>query len=132
MLWGRKLNLPAVDAHGILGFMLNADAAGPLGYVMHFGLGAVFAIGYAFVFEWVGSNVLLLGAALGVVHWLLVGWMFALAPLAHAGMKAGTVEVTGPYMLTSLGPGGFVAGLIGHVLFGLTVAVVYGMWTGLL
>ena len=130
MLWGRKLNLPAVDAHGILEHMRSADHAGSLGYVMHFLLGAVFAIGYALVFVMVPINILLMGAVLGALHWLIVGWMFALAPLAHAGMQAGTIEETGAYMLKSLGITGFFAGLVGHVVFGLVVGLVYGLIVG--
>ena len=127
MLGGKKLHLPAVDAHGILGFMQHADHAGSLGYIMHFALGALFGIGYAVVFALIPGNILWLGAIVGVVHWLLVGWMFAFAPLAHAGMKAGLVEETGPYMLKSLGMVGFMAGLVGHVVFGIVVALVYGL-----
>ena len=127
MLWGRKLHLPAVDAHGILGHMRSANQTSSLGYVMHFLLGAVFAIGYAFVFVTIPVNILLMGAVLGVVHWLIVGWMFAFAPLAHAGMQAGTIEETGAYMLKSLGITGFFAGLVGHVVFGLVVGLVYGL-----
>jgi hypothetical protein len=56
--------------------------------------------------------------------------MFALAPIAHAGMKTGTVAVTGPYMLKSLGIPGFLAGLIGHIAFGITVGLVYGLLAG--
>ena len=92
MLYGRKLNLPALDAHGILGYMQSADSASRLGYIMHLALGVVFAIGYALVFAFFPAHMILLGGVLGIVHWLLVGWMLALAPIAHAGMKAGTVE----------------------------------------
>ncbi|NJN54064.1 MAG: hypothetical protein HC804_04490 [Anaerolineae bacterium] len=94
---------------------------------MHFVLGAVFAVGYALVFTIVASNLLLWGALLGVVHWLIVGWMFAFAPIAHAGMQAGTVQETGAYMLKSLGMVGFMAGLMGHIAFGVTVTLVYGL-----
>ncbi len=125
MLGGRQLNLPAVDAHGILGYMQNADKASGLGYLIHFALGALFAVGYAIAFALIPINITLLGAVLGIVHWLLVGWMFAFAPVAHAGMKAGTVEETGPYMLKSLGIPGFLAGTVGHIAFGITVAFVY-------
>ena len=130
MLVGKQLHLPAVDAHGILGYAGNSDRAGSLGYVMHFVLGAVFAIGYALVFSIIPGNILILGAILGVIHWLIVGWMFALAPQLHAGMKAGTVEITGPYMLQSLGFTGFIAGMVGHIIFGVTVALVYGLIIG--
>jgi uncharacterized membrane protein YagU involved in acid resistance len=118
MLAGRRLNLPA------------PDRAGSLGYIAHFVLGALFALGYAVVYSLVPGNIVALGALLGVVHWLAVGWMFALAPMAHAGMKAGRVQETGPYMLRSLGMSGFVAGLLGHIAFGIVVGLVYGLMSG--
>ncbi len=127
MLLGKQLNLPAVDAHGILGYLRSADRASSLGYIIHFGLGVVFALGYIVFFARIPANVLLLGALLGAAHWLAVGWMFAFAPLGHAGMRAGTIQAPGPYMLRSLGVPGFVAGLLGHVVFGLTVGFVYSM-----
>lgn len=126
MFGAKKLHLPAVDVHGILGFVQNANQASSLGYIMHFVLGAVFAMGYAFVFTAVLGNILLWGAVLGMIHWLLVGWIFAFAPVAHAGMKAGLIAETGPYMLTSLGVVGFLAGMAGHIVFGVVVALVYG------
>jgi hypothetical protein len=90
MLGGKKLHLPAVDAHGILGFVRRAERVGSLGYIMHFALGAVFAVGYALAFVTFPGNILLLGVGLGIIHWLAVGWMFAFAPKVHAGMQAGT------------------------------------------
>lgn len=125
MLMGKRLNLPAVDAHGILGYMQRADRATALGYVMHWILGGAFAVGYAWAFGQVAVDPFVVGAVLGVVHWAVVGWMFAFAPLAHAGMKAGTVAPTGPYMLGSLGAAGLIAGTVGHVVFGLVVTWVY-------
>lgn len=129
MLFGKRLGLPAIDAQGILGYMIYADRSSPVGYIMHLILGAVFAIGYALVFRAVPGHLLLLGAGLGIIHWLLVGWMFAFAPLAHAGMKAGTVKETGAYMLKSLGMIGFIAGMVGHIVFGVAVALTYA-WLG--
>lgn len=125
MLGARRLDLPAVDAHGILGYLQHADRASSLGYIAHFALGAALAIGYALAFAVLPGPILALGAGLGVIHWLVVGWMFAFAPLAHAGMKAGTIQPTGPYMLHSLGLPGFLAGLAGHIVFGVVVAGVY-------
>jgi hypothetical protein len=125
MLFGKQLHLPAIDAHGILGYMQRSDRATALGYILHWVNGIVFAIGYAIVFRLIGANVIVLGIILGTIHWLVVGWMFAFAPLAHAGMKAGTVEETGAYMLKSLGIVGFIAGLVGHIVFGITVALIY-------
>jgi uncharacterized membrane protein YagU involved in acid resistance len=129
MLIGKKLGLPAVDAHGILGFVQKSDQANSLGYFMHWIMGIVFALGYALVFRFVPGSPILLGVILGIIHWLVVGWMFAFAPLVHAGMKAGTVEETGAYMLKSLGMKGFIAGMVGHIIFGLAVVSTYA-WLG--
>lgn len=125
MLIGKRMGLPTVDAHGILGFVLSAERANPIGYIAHWLMGVIFAIGYALVFRAVPGNPFVLGTLLGIVHWLIVGWMFGFAPLVHAGMKAGTVPVVGPYMLKSLGFTGFIAGMVGHIVFGLTVTAVY-------
>jgi hypothetical protein len=125
MLFGKQLKLPAVDAHGILGFMLSATKASPVGYIMHFVLGIFFAIAYAVGFQQLPYNIIALGIGFGIIHWLVVGWMFGLAPLAHAGMKAGTVPETGAYMLKSLGFLGFIAGMVGHIVFGIVVALSY-------
>lgn len=132
MLYGRKLNLPAVDAHGILGFILDANQANPLGYVMHWIMGAIFAIPYAIVYQTVSGNIIILSIGLGIIHWLIVGWMFNFAPLIHAGMKAGTIEPTGAYMLKSLGVVGFIAGTVGHIAFGITVGLTYLLLGGTL
>ena len=129
MLVGKQLKLPAVDAHGILGYVQYADRPTALGYVMHWMMGAVFAVGYALAFLFIPGDVFLLSVVLGVVHWLIVGWMFAFAPRVHAGMKAGTVDKTGPYMWQSLGVFGFIAGMLGHIVFGGVVALIY-MWLG--
>jgi hypothetical protein len=76
------------------------------------------------------GNILILGAVLGIIHWLAVGWMFAFAPFVHADMRAGIIQETGPYMLKSLGTTGFIAGTVGHVVFGMTVGLVYGLIAG--
>lgn len=130
MLFGRQLKLPAIDAHGILGYMLSTEKASPVGYIMHFVLGVIFAFVYAFVFQTIPSNLIMMGAFLGIIHWILVGWAFAFAPIAHAGMKAGTVPETGAYMLKSLGFVGFIAGMVGHIVFGLVVALTYLLMGG--
>lgn len=129
MLMGKQMNIPAVDAHGILGYMQNSERATASGYILHWINGIIFAIGYAIVFRIMPGNALILGILLGTIHWIVVGWMFAFAPLAHAGMKAGTVEEPGAYMLKSMGFPGFIAGMVGHIVFGLVVTLTY-LWLG--
>jgi uncharacterized membrane protein YagU involved in acid resistance len=123
MLGGKQIGLPAIDVHGLLGYIMQPDRRGTVGYVLHWVLGAIFAIPYIILFRAIPDNVLLLGALLGAIHWLLVGGGFAFAPLMHAGMKAGTVKEPGAYMLKSLGIIGFIGGLVGHIVFGITVAL---------
>jgi uncharacterized membrane protein YagU involved in acid resistance len=94
---------------------------------MHWVLGACFAILYVILFKIIPGSPLLLGAAFGTVHWLLVGGMFAFAPMIHAGMRAGTVKKAGAYMTKSLGMMGFFGGLIGHIVFGVTIGLIYSL-----
>jgi hypothetical protein len=125
MLIGRMMKLPAVDAHGILGYMLYSDRPSPVGYVIHWVMGIILAFGYVIGFRIIAGDIIILGVIFGIIHWIAVGWMFAFAPIVHAGMKAGTVQPTGAYMLKSLGFLGFIAGMIGHIVFGIVVALIY-------
>lgn len=130
MLAGKQLGLPAIDVHSLLGYVTRADRRTSVGYIGHWALGALFAIGYIMVFRAIAGNLLVAGALLGIVHWLLVGGMFAFAPSFHAGMRAGTVKAAGPYMLNALGVIGFFGGMMGHIVFGVTVALIYGLLRG--
>lgn len=51
-------------------------------------------------------------------------------PVMHAGMRSGEVAAPGFYMLRAGGALSFIGGLMGHVIFGLVVALVYGLLTG--
>jgi uncharacterized membrane protein YagU involved in acid resistance len=129
MLVIQRLGLPAIDVHGLLGYITREDRRSSLGYISHWVLGVIFAIPYIWLFRVSLGNVVLLGAVLGIAHWMLVGGMFAFAPMIHAGMKAGTVKVPGAYMAKSMGLLGFIGGMIGHIVFGVTVALIY-LWLG--
>jgi hypothetical protein len=61
-----------------------------------------------------------------LLHWLIVGLMLGAAPVMHAGIRTGAVEAPGVYMTSDGGAMAFMGGLIGHVIFGLVVALVYG------
>jgi hypothetical protein len=125
MLVGKQLRLPAIDVRGLLGYITHPDRPNSFGYIVHWALGAAFAIVYARLFRVISGDIRVLGAVFGIVHWLMVGWIFAFVPKIHAGMKAGLVKESGPYMLKALGMIGFVGGMVGHVVFGVTVALVY-------
>lgn len=49
-------------------------------------------------------------------------------PAMHAGVKAGTVEGPGVFMLNTGGRMAFMGGLIGHLVFSLVVVLVYGLF----
>ncbi len=53
--------------------------------------------------------------------------MFALIPMMHAGIKSGEVEKPGLWMTNQGGMMAFVGGLMGHMVFGIVVALVYGL-----
>lgn len=49
-------------------------------------------------------------------------------PMMHAGIKAGTVQAPRVYMISNGGIMAFMGGLIGHAIYGLVVALVYGFF----
>src|SRR5215813_8445704 len=75
MLGGKLVGLPAIDVNGILGYVAQPDRRTALGYLMHWVLGAGFAIPYVILLKLIPGNPALLGAAFGTVHWLLLGGM---------------------------------------------------------
>ncbi len=130
MLMVGKTGMPAIDVHGLLGYVTQVDRPNSVGYIFHWVFGAVSAIVYALLFQVVPGNILILGAVFGFVHWLIIGGVFAFVPKVHAGMKAGQVQESGAYMLKALGIMGFIGGAMGHVVFGVTVGLVYGLIIG--
>ena len=50
-------------------------------------------------------------------------------PIMHAGIKAGTVKAPGILML-NVGVMGLMGRLIGPIIYGLVVALVYGLFLG--
>lgn len=51
-------------------------------------------------------------------------------PTMHAGIRAGTVQAPGVYMLKNDGLMAFMGGVIGHVVYGIVVAIVYSAVAG--
>jgi hypothetical protein len=123
------MGMPKMDIPGMLGSMFGAPGSKPMGFVMHFMMGVVFAIIYAFLFSVIaGPSLIVLGLIFGAVHWLIVGVMMAVIPMMHAGMRSGDVPAPGMYMMKSGGMMSFIGGLMGHLLFGVIVAVVYKLF----
>lgn len=124
-----KMGMPEMDMVGMLGAMFSPEGNRTMGLAIHLMMGIVFAIIYALLWNaGVGTVGLLWGALFGVGHWLVAGAMMGGMPMMHAGIKAGTVEAPGIFMLQNGGVMAFMGGLIGHVIFGLVVALVYGLF----
>lgn len=129
MMMAPQMGMPKMDIVGMLGSMLSPDRNRALGMALHFMMGIVFAIVYALLWSaGIGAVTLLWGVIFGAVHWLIAGAMMAGVSTMHAGVKAGVVEAPGIYMTNNGGIMAFVGGLIGHVVFGLAVALVYGLF----
>ena len=121
------MGMPKMDIVGMLGSMFSKAGNRTLGWIMHFMMGTIFAIIYAALWSaGVGSVSVGSGALFGAVHWLIAGLMMGGVSMMHAGIKAGTVKAPGVYMMSDGGMMAFVGGLIGHVVYGVVVALVYG------
>ncbi len=128
-----KMGMPKMDVVGMMGSMFDKNGNKNMGLAMHFMMGVVFAIIYALAWNagiGGGSTVgglILTGAIFGAVHWLIAGLMMGGMGMMHAGVKAGTVDAPGMYMMNNGGMMSFMGGLMGHVVFGIVVALVYGL-----
>ncbi|MEA3440096.1 MAG: hypothetical protein U9R58_07420 [Chloroflexota bacterium] len=121
-----RMGMPKMDIVGMLGTMFNKEGNQMLGWIMHLMMGIVFALIYAALWTTgIGAPTALWGLIFGAVHWLVSGLMMGAVPMMHAGIKAGIVEAPGVYMWNTGGIMSFMGGLIGHMLFGLIVALVY-------
>ncbi len=97
------------------------------GWLLHFAIGTAWALMYVGVWH-MGlrpSDFYLYGLIAGTVHWLIAGSILAAAPAVHAGIRSGTLPEPGVYLTGIMGPWGFLAGLAGHILFGVTVVYFY-------
>jgi len=129
MMMAPRMGIPEMDIPGMLGSMFNSEGNRTMGMVLHLLMGIIFAIVYALLWNaGIGTVTWLWGVIFGAVHWLFSGLMMGGVPMIHAGVKAGTVEAPGIYMKNTGGMMAFLGGLIGHVIFGLVVAIVYGLF----
>ena len=128
MALGPKMGLPKMDIVGMLSTMFGKPNR-TLGWIMHMMMGVVFALIYAFLWSvGIGNGGWLSGLLFGIGHWLVVGVMFALIPMMHAGIKSGEVEKPGLWMTNQGGLMAFVGGLMGHMVFGIVVALIYSLF----
>ncbi len=127
MAMAPKMGMPKMDIVGMLGSMLGKPNR-MLGWMMHFMMGIVFALIYAFLWSLgVGSPTWLNGLILGAIHWLIIGMAMGMVPMMHAGIKSGAVKAPGLWMTNNGEMMAFIGGLLGHMVFGLVVAFIYNM-----
>ncbi|GAB4548559.1 MAG: hypothetical protein Fur002_25460 [Anaerolineales bacterium] len=121
-----KMGMPNMDIVDLLGSMFSQKSNAALGWMMHLMMGAVFAVIYAFLWSsGIGAPNWTSGLAFGAVHWLIVGVMMAAIPMMHVGIKSGAVKAPGMWMTNNGGAMAFMGGLVGHMIFGVVVALVY-------
>ena len=123
-----------IDLPFLLGTAITADRARAkaIGYVAHFVMGLIFALGYYALFLALGRHDWWLGALFGLGQGLFAGTVLinVLLPLVHPRMgtpfsDAGTVALLEPpgFMARNYGLQTPVVSLIAHVAYGTIIAV---------
>lgn len=121
-----KMGMPKMDIVGLLGSMFSTKTNLALGWMMHLMMGVVFALVYAFLWSLsIGAATWLGGLIFGMVQWLVVGVVMGMIPMMHVGIKSGAVQAPGMWMTNSGGFMAFMGGLVGHMIFGIVIALVY-------
>ncbi|MBM3924864.1 MAG: hypothetical protein FJ320_02600 [SAR202 cluster bacterium] len=118
------MGMAKMDIAQMLGsmFLPQGSTAFALGMMMHFMNGVIFAIIYGLVWEGLDVDVTWWsGLIFGAVHFLVAMVGMAMMMFMHKEVKAGRMENP-----TKAGPKGIIGSLMGHMLFGLVVALVYG------
>lgn len=131
MMMAPRMGLPEMDIVKMLGTMFTPKPNRILGMGMHLVNGVIFAIIYAWLWSagvTLGGSLILSGIIFGVIQWLIVGLVMGMMPMLHAGIQAGAVNAPGIYMTNRGGGMAFAGGLMGHIVFGLVVSFVYGLF----
>lgn len=128
MAMAPMMGMPKMDIVDMLSTMFGKPNR-IMGWMMHFMMGIIFALIYAFLWSLgIGSATWVNGLIFGGVHWLVVGLVMGMIPLMHVGIRRGEVKAPGLWMTNNGGMLAFVGGLIGHLAFGLVVALVYNLF----
>ncbi|WP_233578671.1 hypothetical protein [Tautonia sociabilis] len=115
---GPKMGMPRMDMLGMLGTMFTQKraVAYPLGTVLHFAIGVLFAAAYALLWgRGLGDATWPWGLAFGAAHGVIAIAVLPLMLRMHPrppGIRMTPLTVAGMMM--------------GHLVFGLAVALVYG------
>jgi hypothetical protein len=129
-----EFHLTRMDLPFLLGTAITGDRARAkaIGYLAHFVMGQLFALGYFAVFLALGRHDWWLGALFGLGHGLFAGTVLinVLLPIVHPRMgtpltDAGTVALLEPpgFMARNYGLRTPVVSLFAHVAYGTIIAV---------
>ena len=120
MVMAPKMGMPKMDVMGVLGSMFSADAgtARWMGFVAHFVMGIVFALIYAALWnanvgEATWSWGLIFGLVHGIVAIVAMPMMLGMHP-RPSEMERSTKMMAGQ--------------IVGHLVFGLVVALTYAQY----
>lgn len=128
MAMAPKMGMPKMDIVGMLGSMFGPPNR-TLGWAIHFMMGAIFALIYALLWSiGIGQPNWSTALVFGGVHWQAAGLVMGRIPMVHVGIQCGEVQAPGLWMINNGGMMGFGGGLIGHVIFGLVVVLVYNLF----
>lgn len=117
MYMAPRMGMPKMDIIGMLGTMFTASEgiARILGTLAHFMMGVIFAIIYALLWSLgIGSPTWLWGLIFGAVHGVVAAVMMPVMTKMHP--RPPQME-SGPMLVVGL--------LMGHLVFGLVVALTY-------
>lgn len=123
MYAGPMMGMPKMDIGQMLGSMVHSQGglALTMGLMVHFGMGIVFAIIYALV--WQGLDLApswWTGLVFGAVHFVVATAGMSMMPVIHKEVRL--QRLSSPL---AAGPKGIMGMLVGHLVFGLVVALVY-------
>ena len=129
---GSEVRLTRADLPFLLGTAVTVDRsrAKAMGYLLHFGFGLLFAVGYYLVFFIIGTSGWLLGAVLGLAHGLFAGTALVniLLPAIHPRMgkpwtdasSSPLVEAPG-FLMLNYGRATPLVSMVAHVAYGAIV-----------
>jgi hypothetical protein len=127
-----ELGLTRMDIPFLLGTAFTSDRvrAKAIGYLLHFGFGLLFALGYYLIFVAIGHSGFLLGALFGLAHGAFAGSALVniLLPVVHPRMgttfdAAGSAPLLEPpgFLLLNYGRQTPLVTIVSHVAYGAIV-----------
>lgn len=127
MAMAPKMGMPKMDIVGMLSTMFG-EPNRVLGWIVHFMMGIIFALIYALFWSaGIGNPSVHIGLLFGAVHWLIAGLIMGMIPVMHVGIKSGSVQAPGMWMMSNGGIMAFMGGLLGHLVFGVVVVLIYNL-----